>query len=295
MYNRLFTKILDSSVWLEQDATRIVWITFLAAMDEDGYCDFSCDETLARRANVPLEKVKEAVKVLESPDPFSPHDEFEGRRIERVGRGWLVLKAPHYRQMLSREIQREQTRIRVARFRAKQSSNKDSVTERYESYGNKSNDKQSAEYRSKVQSTVHQIASTQTIVWSKADSWQGISDEDLTRWTEAYPACAVPRQLKAMEEWLLSHPAKAKKSNWRRFITNWLSRSQDRGGDDRGKQLTVKTVERQMSAFEIEKRCGAIGEEINKIFRQNGNKRVEGDGIDELKNRRDELKRMLTK
>ena len=30
MYNKLFTKILDSTVWLEPDTVRIVWITFLA-------------------------------------------------------------------------------------------------------------------------------------------------------------------------------------------------------------------------------------------------------------------------
>jgi hypothetical protein len=33
-----------------------------------------------------------------------------------------------------------------------------------------------------------------------------------------------------MGEWLIANPAKAVKSNWRRFIVNWLSRSQDKGG-----------------------------------------------------------------
>ena len=52
---------------------------------------------------------------------------------------------------------------------------------------------------------------------------------------------------------------------------------------------------RSMSAFEIEKRKGAIGEEITKIFKRNGSKRVPGDGIDELKRRRDELQQELVK
>lgn len=34
-----------------------------------------------------------------------------------------------------------------------------------------------------------------------------------------------------MSEWLKANPTKAKKSNWLRFITNWLARQQDRGGD----------------------------------------------------------------
>jgi hypothetical protein len=120
MYNRLFTKILDSSIWLEKDVTRIVWITMLAAMDEDGFCAFSCEENLARRANVPLEGLQEALKVLQSPDRFNREDEFQGRRIERVENGWTVLKARYYRDLLTREIAREKTRIRVAEWRAKQ-------------------------------------------------------------------------------------------------------------------------------------------------------------------------------
>jgi len=118
MYNRLFTKILDSSIWLEADATRIVWITLLAAMDEDGYAHFSCNENLAHRANVPVEALESALKILESPDKFNPDDEFQGRRIERVtGGGWLVLKAPYYRTLLTREIAREKTRLRVQKHR----------------------------------------------------------------------------------------------------------------------------------------------------------------------------------
>jgi hypothetical protein len=118
MYNRLFTKILDSSIWLEADATRIVWITLLAAMDEDGYAHFSCNENLAHRANVSPDALEIALKILESPDKFNPEDEFQGRRIERVtGGGWLVLKAPYYRTLLTREIAREKTRLRVQKHR----------------------------------------------------------------------------------------------------------------------------------------------------------------------------------
>ncbi len=119
MYNRLFTKILDSSIWLESDTTRLVWITFLASMDEDGFAPFSSLENLARRANIPVDDTVTAVTVLENPDKHNPDDEFEGRRIERVIGGWMVIKAPYYRTLLTREIQREQTRIRVAKHRDK--------------------------------------------------------------------------------------------------------------------------------------------------------------------------------
>ena len=41
----------------------------------------------------------------------------------------------------------------------------------------------------------------------------------------------IDMQLTRMDAWLRANPAKAKRKLWERFITNWLSRSQERGGD----------------------------------------------------------------
>jgi len=56
-----------------------------------------------------------------------------------------------------------------------------------------------------------------------------IKDEDVQGWLEAYPACDVNSELRKMREWLLANPEK-KKKNYRRFIVNWLIRTQDKGG-----------------------------------------------------------------
>ena len=72
-----------------------------------------------------------------------------------------------------------------------------------------------------------------TISWSPETSWQGITEADRQRWAVAYPACDLTIQLAQAEDWLISHPAEANKSAWRRFITGWLSRSQQKGGDVR--------------------------------------------------------------
>lgn len=119
MYNKLFEKILDSSIWLEPDPTRIVWITLLAAMDEDGFAHFSALQNLADRAKVSLKAAKVAVAKFEAPDKNSGNPANDGRRIERVPGGWLVLNSNYYRQIYTKAIKLEQTRVRVARFRAK--------------------------------------------------------------------------------------------------------------------------------------------------------------------------------
>jgi hypothetical protein len=125
MYNKLFTKILDSSIWLEPLATRVVWLTFIAAMDEDGFVAFASPANAARRANVTLPEADEAIKVLEGPDSNSSDSANDGRRIERVPGGWVVLNAGKYRELVTREVAKQKTRERVAKFRAKSQCNAD--------------------------------------------------------------------------------------------------------------------------------------------------------------------------
>ena len=117
MYNKLFTKILDSSIWLSPDPQRIVWITLIAAMDEDGIAQFASVANLAHRARVSLQDAQEAVTAFESPDPHDPTQDFDGRRIERVPGGWLILNAAKYRAIVTKAVSREQTRLRVKKFR----------------------------------------------------------------------------------------------------------------------------------------------------------------------------------
>lgn len=119
MYNKLFTKILDSTIWLESDATRLVWITFLAVMDEDGFVALSAVGNVAARARVSVEAAEGAIKALESPDRSDPSQDHEGRRIERVPYGWMVLNATKYRELVARQTARESNRERVRRHRAR--------------------------------------------------------------------------------------------------------------------------------------------------------------------------------
>ena len=123
MYNKLFTKILDSSVWMEETATRIVWITFIAAMDEDGFVQLAGIENVAHRARVTVQEAEAALLALESPDTKAPGQPNDGRRVERVPGGWMVVNSEKYRLLVSRAIEKEQTRIRVAKYRANKKSN----------------------------------------------------------------------------------------------------------------------------------------------------------------------------
>lgn len=63
-----------------------------------------------------------------------------------------------------------------------------------------------------------------------------------SKWAEAYPATALETELAKAASWLLANPKNAK-SNYARFLTNWLARAQDRakpqGGGRPGKESFV--------------------------------------------------------
>lgn len=122
MYNKLFSKIVDSSIWLEPTPTRIVWLMFIAVMNEDGFVQFASVANVAHRARIKDDEAEEAIRILESPDPNSADDENEGRRIEKVPGGWMILNASKYRDLVTREMQRAATRERVKRHRQKTKS-----------------------------------------------------------------------------------------------------------------------------------------------------------------------------
>lgn len=63
-----------------------------------------------------------------------------------------------------------------------------------------------------------------------------IFQEQVDSWSELYPAVDVPQELRKMRGWCDANPSKRKtKRGILRFINNWLSGEQDKGGNRNGK------------------------------------------------------------
>ena len=71
---------------------------------------------------------------------------------------------------------------------------------------------------------------TYRIRWTKDGGFSGIVEEDLTRWSDAFPGVDVAYELKRMHTYLVDNPSKAGKRNYAAFISRWLGKIQDRGG-----------------------------------------------------------------
>jgi hypothetical protein len=115
-FSKLDSGITDSSCWSLPYHVRVVWVSFLAKKDENGFVNVAYSRMPAI-ANVTPEEFDEAIRILESPDKESRTKDHDGRRLERFEGGWLVLNHEKYR--LHSEIVRDQSRERVRRFREK--------------------------------------------------------------------------------------------------------------------------------------------------------------------------------
>lgn len=119
-YAKLFSRILDSTVWREDNETRLLWITLLAMADRNG--NVMCTiPGLADRARISLKQCEDALTKFQQPDKYSWSQEDEGRKIRVIDGGWFLINHAKYRAMLSKDETREKTRLRVAEFRKKKS------------------------------------------------------------------------------------------------------------------------------------------------------------------------------
>jgi hypothetical protein len=252
MYNKLFSKIVDSSIWLAPDPVRLVWITFLAIMDEDGMVQLPTVANVSHRARVDLAAAEEAVKVLESPEPSTATDDDDGRRIEKVPGGWLVLNAKKYRDMATREIARESNRLRVARHRAKKAGNADVTA---------GNGDATEASRPVMQSETD----TDTDKGSPSESLGGARGrKTATRMPQDFALTPERREIAIREKidpdrtflafknyWLAKSGSDARKHDWDATWVNWCMRE----ADGNGKRGTGRT-ERVSAAERVRRATG---------------------------------------
>lgn len=122
-YTKLFSDMLDSTVWQLSKEARILWITMLLKKDRKQLVKAAIPG-LAHAARLTLKETEEALKELEKPDKYSQSQEHQGRRILKTDQGWFVVNGAKYRDMLSHESRLEYQRIKQAEYRRKKRGKK---------------------------------------------------------------------------------------------------------------------------------------------------------------------------
>lgn len=124
---------MDSSIWVEPYFVRVLFTSMLAVKDVDFVVRGNAFQ-LAKRFNMTEREVLDGLKILSSPDKkrLEPQP-YEGRRIEKVEDGWLILNAEKYREMIKRyknQRRNEYMREWMRRKRKKPAKNVPSLAER---------------------------------------------------------------------------------------------------------------------------------------------------------------------
>ena len=117
-YTKLFDTIISSSIWSEDDKTRILWVTMLAMADKNGEVHASIPG-LARLAGISVSDTEKAMAKFLSPDKHSRTKDLDGRRVAEIEGGWDLINHAKYRRMASKEEQAEKNAERQARWRSR--------------------------------------------------------------------------------------------------------------------------------------------------------------------------------
>lgn len=116
-WSPLWSKIVDSSLWEEPDFVVKIFLTMVAKKDMDHVVRANAYE-IGKWARKSEAEAIEALRVLSSPDTrrIEPQP-FEGRRVQKVADGWLILNGEFYRSMMRAANRREYQRVKQKEYR----------------------------------------------------------------------------------------------------------------------------------------------------------------------------------
>lgn len=116
----LWSFCVESSLWDEPDFVVKIFLTMMAVKDGDHICRFTAYQ-IGRKARKTEAEVLTALKILSSPDTKRKEkQQYDGRRIEAVEDGWLILNGEKYREMVSIEMTKARNRRSQKAFRERQ-------------------------------------------------------------------------------------------------------------------------------------------------------------------------------
>jgi hypothetical protein len=158
-------------------------------------------------------------------------------RLQQLGICEVVTNGHTDVTVMSRRILRDEKEREYARLRKRHEREKGNVTVQ---------SRKCPPYISEVRSQKSEkdlTTSAETYSEKAKNSIQKLLNENREIWHEAYPAINLETETAKALSWLLSNP-KNKKSDFKRFLNNWMLRAQDKAPrvGAVGKPLTLKEI-----------------------------------------------------
>lgn len=118
-FSKLDCNLTRSSLWNEPCFVRVVFLSFLSLKDENGFVS-GTNPNLQRICNVTEKEYNESINILSSPDKDSRSKDFDGRRIEKIDGGYIVLNHEKYR--LTEHMKKENHKKYMREWRSSKQS-----------------------------------------------------------------------------------------------------------------------------------------------------------------------------
>lgn len=106
-YATVFRSTLQSTVWQRPDPIRLVWLTMLMLADSEGNV-FASIPGLAHTARVSVADCETAIREFQQSDHYSRDSSNDGRRIEEIDGGYLLLNYKKWCARARSKARREQ-------------------------------------------------------------------------------------------------------------------------------------------------------------------------------------------
>jgi hypothetical protein len=115
----LFSKIVDSSLWREDDLVVKVFLTMLAKKDADQIVRANAF-MIGEWAKKSEADTLKALRVLSNPDTKRLEKQpYEGRRVEKVEGGWRILNGLYYEEEMRKLNRKEYKAMKQREYRAR--------------------------------------------------------------------------------------------------------------------------------------------------------------------------------
>lgn len=233
-WTALHSSLITSTVWREPDHVRIVWITMLALANKHGIVEASVPG-LADVARVSLDNCVDAIERLSKPDTWSRTQEHEGRRIEAVDGGWVLLNFPKHRAETDVAKRREYQRQWQSEYRRRQKMSTLTLADPHRGETetetkNRKPKKASCAEPSKATDSTPAAEPVLVFPCVGGKSWN-LQPEKLAQWAESFPGIDVMAECRKARQWLFDNPKKGKTyGGMTTFVGSWLGRAQNDAG-----------------------------------------------------------------
>lgn len=248
MYAKVFSSLFDGSMRGQPDLI-LVFVNMLTRCDSDGCVDRT-PRAIADETGLPVERVKDAISMLESPDCESRTPDMDGRRIVRLSDertwGWQIVNFRKYRGIRDEESRRRQNKEAQQRYKNKQDKpNSAKVsqgkpekahTEAEAEADTDTEEKKNTSFASDFFADAQNPKQKKQKIIFDGHLITGYTTDAMEALSKAYPAIDITTEIMKASAWLVANPKNVKK-NVARFVNNWLARAQDKAPAVRSDKL----------------------------------------------------------